>query len=312
MKKIKLGQTSLEVSNICLGTMMFGTTVSEKEAMSVLDAYTENGGNFIDTSNNYAHWAGSGDESEMLIGKWLRERKSRDKLVIATKVGYDRHGKYRSLDRANIEFWIDESLRKLGTDYIDLYYAHVDDFNTPLEETVDTFNSLIKKGKVREIGCSNYYTWRIEKANAYAKSKGLSPFMVNEAKYTYLFAEAGCEKELPLNEAAAPERLYYLAQEKLPLVAYSCLLGGGYEDHSRIPPSYVKKERLMTLDRMAADKGVTPSALAIAFMLGAHRLEHMPQIIPLFSTSNVEHLMHDLSGCDISLSDEELDILNKA
>lgn len=313
MKKIKLGKTDLEVTDMCLGTMMFGTTVDEKSALSVLDAYFELGGNFIDTSNNYAHWAGTGDESEMLLGKWLAGHKAdRDKLVIATKVGYDRHGLCMGLHRGNIEYWIDESLRKLGTDYIDLYYAHVDDFSTPLEETMDTMNDLIKKGKVRAIGCSNYYTWRIEKANEYARKNNMSPFMVNQAKYTYLFAESGCEKELPLNEAAAPERTSYLSYEGIPLVAYSCMLGGGYDNEERIPDQYVKKGRFETLKAVAAELGVKPSAVNLAYMQNAHRIKGMPRIIPLFSTSNPHHLEGNLSACDIVLTDEILDKLHKA
>ena len=121
MKKINLGTTGLEVTDMCLGTMMFGTTVDEKSALSVLDCYFENGGNFIDTSNNYAHWAGTGDESETLLGEWLKDRGCRDSVVIATKVGFDRHGKGAGLKKEQIEYWIDESLRKLGTDYVDLY-----------------------------------------------------------------------------------------------------------------------------------------------------------------------------------------------
>ncbi len=313
MKNIKLGATGLEVSDMCLGTMMFGTTVDEKSALSVLDCFFENGGNFIDTSNNYAHWAGTGDESETLLGKWLAGHKAhRDKLVIATKVGYDRHGLCKGLHRGNIEYWIDESLRKLGTDYIDLYYAHVDDFSTPLEETMDTMNDLIKKGKVRAIGCSNYYTWRMEKANEYCRRNGKTPFLVNQQKYSYLFTENGCEKELPLNEAAAPEKLSYLSYESIPLVAYSCLLGGGYDDNSRLPAQYVRKERLETLNVVAAEMGVKPSALALAYMQNAYRIKGMPRIIPLFSTSKPHHLESNLSAADIFLSDEVLHKLHKA
>lgn len=313
MKKIILGKTGLEVSDMCLGTMMFGTTVDEKSALSVLDRFFEYGGNFIDTSNNYAHWAGTGDESETLLGKWLAGHKAeRDKLVIATKVGYDRHGLCKGLHRGNIEYWIDESLRKLGTDYIDLYYAHVDDFSTPLEETMDTMNDLIKKGKVRAIGCSNYYTWRLEKANEYCRKTGQTPFLVNQQKYSYLFTENGCEKELPLNEAAAPEKTAYLAYEQIPLVAYSCLLGGGYDDNSRLPDQYVKKGRLEALNEVAAELGVKPSAVALAYMLNAHRIKGMPRIVPLFSTSKPEHLEGNLGASDIALSDELLDKLHKA
>ena len=145
MKKIVISN-GLEIAPVALGAMNFGTTTSKEDAYRVLDAYVDMGGNFIDTSNNYAHWAGTGDESETLLGEWLRDRNCRDRVVIATKVGFDRHGEGAGLKKEQIEYWIDESLRKLGTDYVDLYYAHTDDPTTSLEETMDAFHSLIEKG----------------------------------------------------------------------------------------------------------------------------------------------------------------------
>ena len=119
MKKILL-PNGLTVSEVSLGAMNFGTTTSKEEAYEVMDYYVEQGGNFIDTSNNYAHWAGTGDESETVLGEWLKDRGCRDRIVLATKVGFDRHGKGAGLKKEQIEYWVDESLRKLNTDYIDL------------------------------------------------------------------------------------------------------------------------------------------------------------------------------------------------
>ena len=167
MKNINL-KNGLSVSPICLGAMMFGSTVSKEDAYAVLDTFVGMGGNFIDTSNNYAHWAGTGDESETLLGEWLRDRGCRDKIILATKVGFDRHGVGAGLKREQIEYWCDESLRKLGTDYIDLYYAHTDDMSTPMEETLEAFDSLVRKGKVRLLGGSNYDTWRFSEFNMMA------------------------------------------------------------------------------------------------------------------------------------------------
>ena len=120
MNKIPL-PNGLQVSPVALGAMDFGTTTSKEAAFAVLDAYLDMGGNFIDTSNNYAHWNGTGDESETLLGEYFASRKCRDKVVLATKVGFDRHGQGQGLKKEQIEYWIDESLRKLKTDYIDLY-----------------------------------------------------------------------------------------------------------------------------------------------------------------------------------------------
>ena len=144
------------VSPAALGAMNFGTTTSREDAFAVLDAYVGAGGNFIDTSNNYAHWAGTGDESETLLGEWLESRGCRDDVVIATKVGFDRHGTGAGLRREQIEYWAGESLRKLRTDRIDVYYAHTDDTSTPLGETAEAFASLVREGKVRLLGCSNF------------------------------------------------------------------------------------------------------------------------------------------------------------
>ena len=184
MKKIVLSN-GLEVAPVALGAMNFGTTTSKEDAYRVLDAYVDMGGNFIDTSNNYAHWAGTGDESETLLGEWLRDRGCRDRVVIATKVGFDRHGKGAGLKKEQIEYWIDESLRKLGTDYVDLYYAHTDDMGTPMEETMETFHALVKKGKVRHLGGSNYDTWRFAEANLLAKEKKLTPYTVMQPPCRY-------------------------------------------------------------------------------------------------------------------------------
>ena len=115
MEKILL-PNGLNVSAAALGAMMFGSTVSKKDSFEVLDTYMDMGGNFIDTSNNYAHWAGTGDESETLLGEWLQDRGCRDRVVLATKVGFDRHGKGAGLKKEQIESWVDESLRKLKTD----------------------------------------------------------------------------------------------------------------------------------------------------------------------------------------------------
>ena len=190
MKKILLSN-GLEVSEVALGAMNFGTSTSKEESYKVLDAYVDMGGNFIDTSNNYAHWQGTGDESETLLGEWLRDRGGREKLVIAPKVGFDRHGEGAGLRREQIEYWVDESLRKLGTDYIDLYYAHTDDPNTPIEETMEAFDRLVKKGKVRTLGASNYDSWRLAEANMIAENNGWTPYSAMQQRFTYLNARAG-------------------------------------------------------------------------------------------------------------------------
>lgn len=311
MDKILLSN-GLSVAPVVLGAMNFGTTTSKKDAYRVLDAYVDRGGNFIDTSNNYAHWAGTGDESETLLGEWLRDRKCRDRVVIATKVGFDRHGEGAGLKRSQIEYWIDESLRKLGTDYVDLYYAHTDDADVPLEETMEAFDALVKKGKVRCLGGSNYDTWRFAEANAVAKEKALTPYTVMQQRFTYLYPRADMAPKYIFNEIVNRERLRYLENKNIPLVAYSCLAKGGYESEERIPADHIKGERLDCIRRMASEKGVNTSALVVAWMVNLHRYAGFPRVLPLFASSKAEHFLENLRGADMVLTDEEMNLLNRA
>ena len=307
MNKIIL-PNGLQVSPVALGAMDFGTTTSKEDAFAVLDAYLDMGGNFIDTSNNYAHWNGTGDESETLLGEYYASRKCRDSVVLATKVGFDRHGKGQGLKKEQIEYWIDESLHKLKTDYIDLYYAHTDDPTTPLEETMDAFHRLIEKGKVRHLGGSNYDTWRFAEANAVAQT----PYTVMQQWFTYLHPRADIAPQYTFNEATNRERLRYLTSKNIPLVAYSCLAKGGYENPARLPDELISSERLAYLKTMAKEKGVSASALAVAWMVNLHRCEGFPRVIPLFGSSKVDHFTANFLGAELPLSNDELDQLNNA
>ena len=309
MKKILL-QNGLDVSAVCLGAMNFGTTTSKQDSFEILDKFVANGGNFIDTSNNYAHWAGTGDESETVLGEWIRSRGGRDKIVLATKVGFDRHGKGAGLKKEQIEYWIDESLRKLNTDYIDLYYAHTDDENTPIEETMEAFNSLVKKGKVRVLGGSNYDTWRFCEANAIAKEKGFTPYSVMQQRFSYLFVKSGCAPKYKFNEAVNRERLRYLVDKNIPLVAYSCLCKGGYENDERMPLDTEAGERLALVRTLAKEKGVSASAIVIGWMSRLHETDGFPTVIPLFSSSP-RHLGDNLKGLTVEISKEEMDLMNR-
>ncbi len=304
MNKILL-PNGLSVSHVALGAMNFGTSTSEEEACRVLDLYREMGGNFIDTSNNYAHWLGTGDESETLLGQWLSERGCRDKVILATKVGFDRHRQGAGLKKEQIEYWVDESLRKLRTDYIDLYYAHTDDMATPQEETMEAFHSLIQKGKVRALGASNYDTWRLAQANMIAEHRGLTPYTVMQQRLSYLNPRFDVAPAYTFNEIVDRERLRFLCDQQMPLVSYACLCKGAYEDPARLPAEYEGGKRLEAIRAMAADKGVNPSALVVAWLTNLHRLPGYPTVIPLFSATP-EHLVQNLRGLEISLSDDEL------
>lgn len=309
MKKILL-PNGLNVSQVALGAMDFGTAVSKDNSYRTLDTYIELGGNFIDTSNNYAHWAGTGDESETLLGQWLKDRGCRDKVVIATKVGFDRHGEGAGLKKEQIEYWIDESLRKLGTDYIDLYYAHTDDMNTPIEETMEAFDRLVQKGKVRALGSSNFDTWRIAEANVIAESKGFTPYTAMQQRISYLNPKFEVAPKYPFNEIVNRERLRFLCDKNMPLITYACLCKGAYEDPTRLGEEYQGGARLDFIRNMAAEKGVNPSALVIAWLTNLHRCEGYPTVIPLFSATP-EQMKQNLRGLDLVLTDKELETMNK-
>ncbi len=307
---ISLGN-GIRVFPVCLGAMNFGTSTDKASAFAVLDAYIDAGGNFIDTSNNYAHWLGTGDESETLLGEYFRERKNRDRLIVATKVGFDRHGKGAGLRKEQIEYWIDESLRKLGTDYVDLYYAHCDDVSTPLEETMAAFDHLIKAGKVRLLGGSNYDTWRFAEANAAADRVGGTPYTVMQQRFSYLRTRGDCPPAYPYNEYCSRERLRYLKDKGIPLTSYSPLARGGYEDPARLPKDYIQGKRLEFIRHLAGDKNVSVSALVIAYLTNYDRLGG-PRVIPLIASSRVDHFLENLNGIYIHLSDEELNALENA
>jgi aryl-alcohol dehydrogenase (NADP+) len=173
----RIGSSELDVFPLCLGGNVFGWTVGEGEAFGVLDAYVAAGGNFLDTADSYTRWMeGSvGGESETIIGRWMAARGNRDRMVVATKVGKlpSRPG----LSAANIRAAADDSLRRLGTDRIDLYYAHEDDPATPLDETLGAFGELIAAGKVRYIGASNFTSPRLAEALATSDAEGLPRYV---------------------------------------------------------------------------------------------------------------------------------------
>ncbi|TDP93476.1 aryl-alcohol dehydrogenase-like predicted oxidoreductase [Leucobacter luti] len=170
--RTRIGTSELEITPLALGANVFGWTADRDASFTVLDAFVAGGGNFIDTADGYSHWAPghSGGESETIIGEWLAERGNRDSVVIATKVST--HPQFPGLAASNIHAAVDASLARLGIDTIDLYYAHFDDAETPLEETVEAFSALVDSGKIRAIGVSNYTAERIAEWFSIARAGG--------------------------------------------------------------------------------------------------------------------------------------------
>ncbi len=175
MQKHKLGRSGLEVSSLAFGGNVFGWTADEATSMRLLDRFVDEGFNFIDTADMYSRWVPGhkGGESETLIGKWLKKSGKRDKVVISTKVGMEMAPDKKGLSPAYIKRAVEDSLKRLQTDHIDLYQSHTDDAETPLADTLGAYDGLTKAGKVRTIGASNFSAERFEEALAVSKQHHL-------------------------------------------------------------------------------------------------------------------------------------------
>ena len=309
MKYQRLSQTDLEVSALCLGAMYLGTRNDQASSFALLDQYVEAGGNFIDSANIYAHWVSGfqGGESETVLGAWMRERGNRDRLIVASKVGFSYPGVPQRLRASDIEEGCNKSLRRLGTDVIDLYYAHVDDRTTPLEESLEAFNRLVKAGKVRYIGASNYLAWRLEEARWISQTRGWSAFCCIQQHYTYLKLRPGTN--VKPQEMVNDDLLDYLDARDMTLLAYSVLQSGSYTRADRplrreftMPDN---ERRLETLRAVASETGAGVNQVILAWML-------QRSIIPLIAASTPAQLAENLGALDVRLSDEQMERLNHA
>jgi len=299
----RLGRTGLDVFPICLGGNVFGWTADEAGSFAVLDAYAAAGGNFIDTANSYLVEHG---RSEMIIGRWLADRGNRDDLVIATKVGGGR--KFRNLRPETIESQAKASLERLRTDRIDLYYAHFDDQETPLEDTLRAFDALVQAGTVRRIAASNYSPERLNAALELQREKGLAEFTALQPHYNLV--EREFERTLlPVADAWDLAVLPYFALAK-------GFLTGKYRPGGKA----VKSERaeaaraylddggadvLKALDEVAGAREVPVPAVALAWLRAHPRVE-----APIASARTVEQLEQILPAATLELTPQEVDLLS--
>ena len=311
MKKIRLGRSDVYVSALCLGTDLVGSRIDYTTSCKVLDLFAENGGTFIDTGNFYAAWLPGchGGESETAIGSWLKERGLRKSMVISTKLGIDYPGREGGLNAVEIERECEKSLRRLQTDRIDLYHAHRDDPQTPIEETMEAFDRLIRAGKVRAIGASNLPVWRIAEANTVCRLRGWSAYCAVEQRHTYLRPRHGANfgPQIPINE----DLKAYCRREGMTLIAYSVLLQGAYtRPDRRIPAQYAgpdASERLDALKAVAAEAGATPNQVIIAWMLQGD-----PPVLPIVAGSQLEQLAENIAALRIELSGDQIRRLDSA
>src|SRR4051794_36124967 len=312
----RLGRTGLKVSALCLGTMQFGWSADEPASFAVMDAFAEAGGTLIDTSDIYS--IGSADKyggvSEQIIGRWLQARNNRQALVLATKVrgrmwdGPNGEG----LSRAHLIRACDDSLRRLQTDYIDLYQAHWFDADTPIEETLETLADLVRAGKVRYIGCSNYPAWRL--ALALGTSERLHAARYDSLQPHYNLAHRD-EFERELEELCL--------DQKIGVIPYSPLAGGfltgKYRRGADVPESArasgVQKryfnERgwaiIDALEQVAQARGATISQIALAWLLSRPAVTS-----PIIGANRPEQLSDTLGALEVALTSAEIKQLDDA
>jgi aryl-alcohol dehydrogenase-like predicted oxidoreductase len=300
----RIASTKLEVFPLTLGGNVFGWTADEKTSFAVLDAYAAAGGNFIDTADVYSAWApgNSGGESETIIGRWLKDRGNREKMIIATKVGM--HPKLSGLSPATISAAADESLRRLQTDYIDLYYAHVDDENTPLAETLRAFDQLVLDGKVRYVAASNYSAARLQEALITSDREGLVRYVALQPHYNLVERN---KYEGELAELVAREGL-----SSIPYFALACgFLTGKYRLGAKVDSQRAEKaggylndkgiKILGVLDEIAAAHGVSVASVALAWLAA------QPTVVaPIASARTPGQLPDLLQMVDLRLTKDEL------
>jgi aryl-alcohol dehydrogenase-like predicted oxidoreductase len=314
MRTVPLGHTGTQVSQLCLGAMYFGTRQDEATSFALLDQYVAAGGTFIDTANIYAHWTpnGQGGDSETLLGKWLAARGHRDEMFIATKVGFGYGDVQVGLSAAQIITECDKSLQRLGVDTIDLYYAHVDDRDTPLYETLEAFQSLVDAGKVRFVGASNYLAYRLERAHAVAKEHSFAPFCCVQQCHTYLRPRYG-QKVVEAQEYVNDEILDFVRTHKqgFTLLPYSVLLKGAYTRTDRpVPAAYAGPDsdaRLAVLRAVAEETGATPNQVVLAWLVQGD-----PPSVPLIAASTAAQLTENLEALEVTLSAAQMQRLNAA
>ena len=310
----QLGRSGLSVSPICLGGNVFGWTADERTSFSILDAWLDAGFNFVDTADVYSRWATGhqGGESETVIGKWLKRSGRRDQVVIATKVGFDMGEGKGGLGARWIAQAVEDSLRRLQVDRIDLYQAHKDDEATPLEETLEAFAKLVEAGKVRAIGASNYSAARLAQALDTSRRLGVPRYESLQPLYN-LYDRAVFERELQS----------LCMQEEVGVISFYALAAGFLSGKYRRPEDAARSARganavkkylnerglkvLAALDEASRRTGAPAARIAIAWVMA------QPGVTaPIASASNLEQLREIVAAAQLKLDDETRAALDRA
>ena len=313
--RIPLGQSDLRVFPINLGGNVFGWSADEKSSFDVLDAYAAAGGNFIDTADVYSAWAPghTGGESEVIIGKWLASRGNRDDIVVATKVG--KLPGLEGTSREIVRKAVDDSLKRLGTDYIDLYYAHQDYTDRPVEEAVEALHEQVELGKVRAIGASNFTGQRLEQALRFSESENVSKYVAIQNEYSLVERDAveASDGGTTVAEVALAESVSVLPYWSLA----SGFLTGKYRDGVTVDSvradgasKYLDdrgRRILAELDRISASHGTSVTAVSLAWLLA------QPSVAtPIASARTVEQLPDLIAAATLELTADEVSALTAA
>ena len=311
MQRRALGRSTVEIAPLVFGGNVFGWTADEPTSFALLDRFLERGFNAIDTADSYSAWAPglSGGESETVMGKWLARRGRRDDLVIMTKVGSLEARK--GLKAGNIAAAVEDSLRRLQTDYIDVYFAHIDDEATPLEETLAAFDRLVRAGKVRTLGASNYGSERLQQALGISAQKQLSRYEVMQPLYNLYDRESF---EGGLAQLAQQERLGVISYFSLA----SGFLTGKYRSEQDLAGSaradfmrgYFDERGLRILEALrasAAELSATPAQVSLAWLLSRPAVS-----APIVSATRISQLDDVLAAVELKLPEATLRALDEA
>jgi aryl-alcohol dehydrogenase-like predicted oxidoreductase len=313
MEKRRLGQSSLEVPPITFGCNVFGWTADEATSFALLDAWLDAGFNFLDTADVYSRWhpGNTGGDSELIMGKWLKARGNRDKIVLATKLGIEMAPGKKGLSKAYMQTAVEASLRRLQTDYIDLYQSHRDDPETPIEETLSGYADLIKQGKVREIGASNFSVARLAESLKISTEKGLPRYQSLQPQYSLVERS---EFEGPLEDLCLAEKIGVIGYYSLA----SGFLTGKYKSRvdvegrargSRVA-KYLNDDGLgviKALEEVAQRYDAKPGQIAMAWLIAR------PSVTaPIASATNLEQLAELVEAAEIDLDAESIQKLDAA
>jgi aryl-alcohol dehydrogenase-like predicted oxidoreductase len=313
MKKRPLGSSGIEIAPLAFGGNVFGWTIDEKQSFMLLDAFLAAGFNLIDTADVYSRWVpgNKGGESETIIGNWMRLRGNRDKVIVATKVGHDIGQGKKDLSEKHILQAVEKSLQRLQTDYIDLYQSHYDDPPTPVAETLEAYAKLVKEGKVRLIGASNFTPERLLRSLEASKQHGYPSYQTLQPLYN-LYDREVFEKELePI-----------CVEHGIGVISYYSLASGFLTGKYRSEEDLSKSARgagnkkylnekgfriLSALDKVAEKFKSTPASISIAWLLAGHSVT-----APIASATSIEQLGSLINATQINLDADSMILLNNA